>query len=109
MGTGTPGVRPADEPGRAPLSRRARRVRLVVLVLGLVGATAVLAWSATDPTGFDHSRHGCVTVNVASTMGGLSRRSCGDQARTLCAAASTRSDPVSLLTRRECVAAGLTG
>lgn len=112
VGTSTPGTWPPREPesgGR--LGPRDHRLRIGALVVLLAAASGLIAWSASDPTGYTTSGNGCVTVSIASTMGGSIRRECGDAARSWCRSAYTQrdahNDQLALLTQRQCQLAGL--
>jgi hypothetical protein len=68
---------------RTPLSGRDRRLIAIFCGLAVVAAAAALAAYLTGS--HDRSNTGCITRNVASTMGGASVKTCGAAARRLCA------------------------
>jgi hypothetical protein len=65
-------------------------------------------WVAVSPGGYGRSHDGCVTVNAASSTGGALLHACGSSAVTMCKAAFSHDDKLSLLTRPQCRLAGLT-
>lgn len=89
-----------------PMSRGQKRglaIFLVVLLLGVVGAT-VYAIASNDSFGTSHD--GCVSLTVASSLGGAEIHRCGSAAKALCRAAQTANDPLSRELRPQCVLAG---
>ena len=89
-----------------PMSRRQKRglaVSLAVVVLAVLGAT-VFAIASHDS--FGTSRNGCVSLTVASSLGGTELHRCGASARALCEAAQTENDALSHELRPQCVLAG---
>ena len=79
-----------------------------VLAALLLSVAAVWVWASADPDGYRTSRHGCVTVTVASSTGGAMRHECGDAARAWCRSAYAENDNLALATRTQCQLAGLT-
>jgi hypothetical protein len=90
-----------------PLSRRQKRLMILVGAVLAVVLGGVSAWAATGPGSYDRSRNGCVTVNVASSMGGSVTHRCGAAARDMCRTAFARDDKVSRLTQEQCRLAGI--
>ncbi len=89
-----------------PMSRRQKRglaISLAVLLLAVVGATA---FAIASHDSFGTSGNGCVSLTVASSLGGAELHQCGRAARALCEAAQTANDPVSRELRPQCVLAG---
>jgi hypothetical protein len=74
--------------------------------LGLVVLLAVTAWVLADPGGF-RSGNGCIDVTYPSSTGGALIHRCGDAARDMCLTAGGTPGRLGELTRRECLAAGL--
>lgn len=86
--------------------RDKRRIVAVIAVIGLVLA-AVAIWAVVRPGPYDVSRHGCITVNLPSSMGGSLEHQCGSAARVTCHRAYAGTDRISRLTRPQCRLAGL--
>lgn len=109
VGTSTPGNWPPGQQQRParPLNRRAREIRIAIGLTLLLAAAGVLAWSASDPSGYQTSARGCVTVTVASSMGGALHRECGAAARSWCHSAYQQYDPFALRVQQQCRLAGL--
>jgi len=63
-----------------PIARRDRRLIFILAALAAVGSVAAIVIALTR--GSSHA--GCVTVTVASTMGGATVRHCGADARRFC-------------------------
>jgi hypothetical protein len=97
-------VPPVRKPPDEKLSGRERRLLIVagvvVLLIGVVTAVWTVYQSNVD------RQAGCVTVNVASTLGGAYFHYCGTQAREWCAAEYAASDTLALRARNACAAAG---
>ncbi len=87
----------------SPGQKRGLAISLAVLVLAVAGAT-VLAIASHDS--FGTSRNGCVSLTVASSLGGAELHKCGSAARALCQAAQAANDPLSRELRPQCVLAG---
>jgi hypothetical protein len=110
MGSGTPGVtgthgRPAPVAG--PLSRRTRVWLSATAALLIVGIAGVAVWATVDPGRYSSSGDGCVALTVANSTGGTVLHACGAQARTMCASAFANVDRIALMTRPQCILAGL--
>lgn len=86
--------------------RDKRRVAAAIAAIGLVLA-AVAIWATVRPGAYDGSRHGCITVNLPSSMGGSLVHQCGSAARATCQRAYAGTDEVSRLTRPQCRLAGI--
>jgi hypothetical protein len=86
-----------------PLTRGQRRAIALIAVL-LAGAAIAAAVASTSARS---SGAGCVSVVVASTMGGQTLQRCGAQARSWCAAEFARSDPAALAVQARCRVAGI--
>jgi hypothetical protein len=80
------------------------------MVVGLVLATIIVAavvsvvWQASDP---QRTGQTCVTVALASSMGGGVEHQCGAAAREWCKQAYTRSDMHAQAVQAQCRAAGI--
>jgi hypothetical protein len=90
-----------------PLTRRQKRLMILVGALLAVVLGGVSAWAATGPGSYDRSRNGCVTVNVPSSMGGSVAHKCGAAAQDMCRTAFARHDNVSHLIQDQCRLAGI--
>ena len=99
--------RKTQQPPAEPLTRRDKRGLVVVGALVLAGFGGVGIWAVAHPGGYGRSHDGCVTVTAASTTGGALIHECGAGAVTMCRAAFTHSDQLSMLTRPQCRLAGL--
>jgi hypothetical protein len=81
------------------------------IVLGVVAAAiaaAAAVWVATDHSSTsDRSGDGCVTVAIASTMGGGVEHACGTAAQDWCRAAYTRHDTHAEAVQTQCRIAGI--
>lgn len=86
-----------------PLTRRQRRAIALIVVL-LAGAAISVGLASTTASS---SGAGCVSVVVASTMGGQTLHRCGAQARSWCATEFARSDPAALEVQAQCRVAGI--
>jgi hypothetical protein len=89
-----------------PMSGRQKRglaIALVVLALAIAGGTV---YAVTSNDSFGTSHNGCVSLTIASSLGAAVIHKCGSDAKALCAAAQTASDPVSRALRPQCVLAG---
>ncbi|OYN82363.1 hypothetical protein CG716_03670 [Mycolicibacterium sphagni] len=96
-------------PPTNPLTRRERRT--AAIVAGCVLATIIVATlvcvlvsRAADPQG---TRQTCVTVALASSMGGGVEHQCGDAAREWCRQAYAQHDAHAQAVQTQCRAAGI--
>lgn len=94
-------------PTAEPTTRRDKRLLIVIGAVILAALIGVGIWAAVRPGAYGASKNGCITVNIPSSMGGTVEHACGAQARTTCQQAYVKTDPVSLLTRPQCRAAGI--
>ena len=94
-------------PAAQPVTRRDRRVMLLVGVILLAVFAGVAIWAAVRPGQYGASRNGCITVNVPSSTGGGLLHGCGHQARVMCRTAYAGNDTTSRLTRAQCQLAGI--
>jgi hypothetical protein len=86
-----------------PLTRGQQRgIAVVVAVL-----IAVTSWAVLRPGSPPASRSGCVSVTVASSMGGGVLQRCGAAARSWCLAEFARTDALAQLVQAQCQRAGL--
>jgi len=95
-------------PAAQPVTRRDRRVMLLVGVALLIIFAGVGIWAAVRPGEYGASRNGCITVNVPSTTGGGLLHGCGDKARHMCRTAYAGDGRAAELTRAQCRLAGIT-
>lgn len=79
-------------------------VGAVVLVIAVGAAVWLLAGRTSTGKG---SNEGCVTVSIASTMGGAVERACGSAARDWCRAVSGAHDAHAQAVQAQCRVAGL--
>ena len=93
-------------PRAGQLSRRQKRVMLVVSLVVLCVLGGLGAWGAFAPDSYQGSANGCVNLTVPSSTGGANLRYCGSQAKAFCRSAFTQSDAISLRARPQCVLAG---
>lgn len=89
-------------PQAQPVSRRDRRLVLVIGALIVAVFAGVGIWAAARPGSYGASRDGCITVTMPSTTGGALVHGCGGRARHMCAAAYAGTGEAARLTRRQC-------
>jgi hypothetical protein len=94
-------------PRAGQLSRRQKRVMLVVSLAVLCVLAGLGAWGAFAPDSYEGSANGCVNLTMPSSTGATNLHYCGAQAKTFCRSAFTASDAISLRARPQCVLAGL--
>jgi hypothetical protein len=93
--------------GGPPLSRKSKRVLILVLAVAAAIAVGFGVWSAVSPDTYGPSANGCVNVTIASSTGGATLHYCGAAAKSFCRSAYTHDDRISLLARPQCALAGL--
>jgi hypothetical protein len=104
-----PTVNTGKTPPTNPLTpgeRRAMWIVALTLVCVIAGGATAWALTASRPSP-DRSGDGCVTVTMASTMGGGLEHACGLAARNWCHAASTQHDTHAEAVQAQCRVAGL--
>jgi hypothetical protein len=97
----------ARMPEAQPTTRRDKRVLLAIGVLVLAVFAGVGIWAAVRPGSYGASGHGCITVNLPSSMGGSLIHGCGDRARQMCRDAYTGHGSAAKLTVKQCRIAGI--
>ncbi|HEY1643455.1 MAG TPA: hypothetical protein VGG35_22410 [Streptosporangiaceae bacterium] len=97
----------AKLPEAQPATRRDKRVLLVAGLLVLAIFAGVGIWAALRPGSYGASGHGCVTVNLPSSMGGSLVHGCGDRARQMCRDAYVGRGTAARLTAAQCQIAGI--
>lgn len=90
-----------------PLSRRDKRLLLVLAVLAAAGAAAAAIAFATHSG--SSSGAGCVVVDVPSTMGGARLRNCGSAAHAFCRTEGARDPRIGAACRKQGFAADVAG
>jgi hypothetical protein len=96
-------------PPTGPLTRGERRA-VVIAVAVLTGMIAIgaTAWAIVEPgSGSGQSDDICVSVTMASSMGGGIEHACGQAARDWCHAAYVQQDAHAHAVQVQCRAAGI--
>jgi hypothetical protein len=96
-------------PPSEPLTPGERRVVLIAVVV-MVAATLIGAaiWAVVTAGSEDvHSKDTCVTVAMASSMGGGVEQACGSAARAWCSAAAAQSGVHAQAVQAQCRGAGI--
>ena len=103
-----PTVNTGRTPPTNPLTRGERRAMWIVAVILVCAVTVgTAAWALTERTSnYDGSGDDCVTVSMASTMGGGVEHACGSAARDWCHAASAQHDKHAEAVQAQCRVAG---
>ena len=94
--------------GGIKLSRRGKLAVFTVAGVVLAALIGFFVWSAVGGDAYGSSANGCVNFNIANSMGGLPIHHCGADAKAFCKSSFAHSDRFSLLSRPQCVLAGLT-
>jgi hypothetical protein len=96
-------------PPTDPLTRGERRAVLIAaaVLVGVVAVGAVVWAVVANRSDTDQSVDTCVTVAVASSMGGGVEHACGSAARVWCRAAETQHDAHAQAVQVQCRGAGL--
>ena len=89
------------------LTPRAKKTLLWACLLAVIVLGGLGAWGAFASDGYAGSANGCVSFNVASSMGGSMVHHCGSDARSFCQFAYAHTDRISMLARPQCAAAGI--
>ena len=92
----------AKLPEAQPATRRDKRVLLVTGVVVLAIFAGVGIWAALRPGSYGASGHGCITVNLPSSMGGSLVHGCGNRARQMCRDAYAGRGTAARLTAAQC-------
>lgn len=101
-----PTINAGKTPPTDPLTPRERRALMWVLagVLVLLIAVSAAVWASSSDL---RSGESCVTVSVASSMGGGVEHACGAAARDWCRAAYAQRDAHAEAVQAECRAVGI--
>jgi hypothetical protein len=96
-------------PPTEPLTRSERRAVLMAaaILVGLIAIGATVWAVVTSSSGANRPTDKCVTLAVASSMGGGVEHACGDAARTWCQAAYTQQNPHAQAVQVQCRGAGI--
>ncbi|MGB8407121.1 MAG: hypothetical protein WCE30_23980 [Mycobacterium sp.] len=96
-------------PPTGPLSGRERRTAMrAAAVIGVVIIVAALVVVVVDRlSGPPPAGERCITVSIASSMGGAVERACGAAARNSCQAVYQKQDVHSLAVQQACRSAGI--
>jgi hypothetical protein len=89
------------------LTRRQKRVFVIVGCLVLLIVAGLSVWATAGPDRYGRSGNGCVNVVEPSSTGGAVLHQCGPAARALCRSAFSHTTRLDLLTRPQCRLAGL--
>lgn len=105
---GGPTTNTGKTPPTGPLTRGERRAAMIAAGV-LVGVIAVGAavWALVDHSGFGQSDDRCVTVTMASSMGGGIERACGKAALDWCHVAYGEQDAHAQAVQVQCQGAGI--
>jgi hypothetical protein len=95
-------------PAGVSLSPRRKRILLVICAVLVAATAAGSIWAALTPDSLASSARGCISVNIAGSIGGELIHECGSDAKSACRSAYAHSDPVSLALRPACEQAGWT-
>lgn len=104
-----PTVNKGKTPPTDPLTPRQRRVMLIAVGVVVAGiAAGAAAWAMTSHSSdYERSGDGCVTVSIASSMGGAVEHACGAGARDWCRAVSVQHDAHAEAVQAQCRVAGI--
>ena len=97
----------ASIPQAEPVTRRDKRIIMTIGAVIVVVLAGVGIWAAAAPGSYGASSHGCITVNLPSTMGGSLVHACGGKAARLCADAYAGTGLAPRLFRPQCRLAGI--
>lgn len=98
----------AQQLAGSPLSPRGKKILIAVSAALAALCVALGAWSAVGRDRYGSSANGCVNVTVAGSTGGSLIHYCGANAKSFCRSAYAHDDAISLRSRPQCEAAGLT-
>jgi hypothetical protein len=102
-------VNTGKTPPTGPLTRGERRAVLIaaVALVGVIGVAAAVWAVFVDRSDSVQSVDKCVTVAVASSMGGGVEHACGGAARDWCLAAYAQHDVHAQAVQAQCRGAGI--
>jgi len=86
-----------------------RQKRLLIIICAVIAAAGIGGgvYAAVSPDSAQTSSNGCISVNIAGSIGGQLIHECGDQAKATCRFAYAHDDAISLAERPACEQAGL--
>jgi hypothetical protein len=88
---------------RETTSRERRIVRILVALLAAAAvAVTIVAIGSSSPK----TPAGCISVELPSTMGGVSSQLCGSTARAFCHGQAAHTEPLNTTVLPKCRAAG---
>jgi hypothetical protein len=94
--------------GSTPMPPRQRRLLIIICAVIAGAAIGGGIYAAVSPDSAQTSSNGCISVNIAGSIGGQLIHECGSQAEATCRFAYAHNDPTSLAERPACEQAGLT-
>lgn len=102
-------VNTGKTPPTDPLNARERRTALLVAAaVGTVAVGAAVAFTMHGESSVPHQPGDrCITVGIASSMGGAVEHACGAAAQTSCRAAYEKQDVHSTAVQAACRSAGI--
>ena len=94
--------------GGESLSRRQKRILLIIGAAVAVAAIVGCVWGALTPDKFATSAHGCVNVKSSGSTGGGLIHVCGNDAKSFCRTAYLSAAPSERAVQVQCADAGWT-
>lgn len=87
-----------------------RQKRLLIIICAVIAAAGIGGgiFAAVSPDSAQTSSNGCISVNIAGSIGGQLIHECGNEAKITCRFAYAHGDATSLAERPACEQAGLT-
>lgn len=98
----------AEQLAGPSLSPRGKKIRIAAGAILVSLCVAIGVWSAAGHDKYGSSANGCVNFTIAGSTGGSLIHYCGAAAVSFCRSAYSHSDEISLASRPQCEAAGLT-
>jgi hypothetical protein len=94
--------------GSTPMPPRQKRLLIIICAVIVAAGIGGGIYAAVSPDSAGTSSNGCISVNIAGSIGGQLIHECGTQAKDTCRFAYAHGDPTSLAERPACEQAGLT-
>ena len=106
-GAGKPVYSKSNPAGTTPMPPAQKRLLIIICAVIVAAGIGGGIFAAVSPDSAQTSSNGCISVNIAGSIGGQLIHECGSQAKDTCRFAYAHGDSISLAERPACEQASL--